>query len=726
MSWWEADKVSDKKLSDLVIGDKASSGNFWDGDRPVVQAQGRSDAAANAFGQGAAMGFGDELAAWVRSNAPQFSNWMMQRPFDGKLTVGPVTNIFTTPDDPQRGVSGIKGGETLYTPQQPSPAQTVSNAPTQGQRYDEELARQRAQTQADSKAYPTMTTGANVAGTLAGTGAMMLLPGGQTLLGGGATSLPGMMLRGAASGAVLGGAQGFGEGEGGFDSRAENALLPAAIGGAVGGVLPVVGSAAKYAYEKFAPGVLRATGNLADKFAPQVPYKSLSAAAPEGGNITQDSLAARIADNSRIAAGNIEGDAAAQRLALEIARSGGTGQARTKLAALGEDAFIADTSKGAERLAELGATLKGEAPDKYAAAYTARNERTGERFLKGMGPNADAPGVSRFDKFFEGYRSGKGAEIYDPVLRGGKFNVSDELTSLSQRPSIKKALETVDEWAAAEGKTLTQAERFHMVKQALNQNADAAFASGKPINKKMVGDTAGEWEAALYAANPAIREADTAYAKIASLPEWRDRGLNFMKRGYGDDAVKSSADALADELPRATAQQRAAAAVGSSNVMADAAKSGDKATRRLADALAGNSLLKSKLVDLYGQESADRMIQQARTELAFQAGNQAVNAGSPTGRRIASMMDEAALTVPPTRGGDIAGLLGWVKDTYGKFRQPSEAVRSRLADLLANPNAQMNAETLSLIDAILKQQGAARPVNAGISGAAGGFASSPR
>jgi hypothetical protein len=38
----------------------------------------------------------------------------------------------------------------------------------------------------------------------------------------------------------------------------------------------------------------------------------------------------------------------------------------------------------------------------------------------------------------------------------------------------------------------------------------------------------------------------------------------------------------------------------------------------------------------------------------------------------------------------------------------------------------MNAETLSLIDAILKQQGAARPVNAGISGAAGGFASSPR
>ena len=127
--------------------------------------QGQSDAAANAFGQGATMGFGDEIAAGVRSAAPQFSNWMMQRPFDGKLTAGPVTNVFTTPDDPQRGVSGIKGGETLYTPPQPSPAQTVSNAPTQGQRYDEELARQRAQTKSDAEAYPVTTTGAGVAGT---------------------------------------------------------------------------------------------------------------------------------------------------------------------------------------------------------------------------------------------------------------------------------------------------------------------------------------------------------------------------------------------------------------------------------------------------------------------------------------------------------------------------------------------------------------------------------
>lgn len=706
-----------------------SADDFRAGKRaaPQVQEQGRSDAAANAFGQGATLGFGDELAAGVRSAMPEFSNWMMQRPFDGKLTAGPVTNIFTTPDDPQRGISGIKGGETLYTPPQPSSAQTVSTAPTYDQRYDEELARQRAQTKADAKAYPVMTTGANLAGTLATAGALSMLPGGQTLLGGGATSLPGAMLRGAASGATLGGVQGFGEGEGGFDQRLKAAGTGAAVGGVVGGALPAVGTGARYAYEKWAPPILNKIADIGERFVPKGAAMPLSAAAPEGGSVAQDSWITSMVDTARNSGAKTVDDAALRRLAPKIVDGGGVNRARSRLAELGDDAFIADTSKGAERLAELGAMRKGEAPDKYAAAYTARRERAGERFLGSMGQHADAPGVSRFDKFFEGYKSGKGAEIYDPVLRSGKFNVSEEMAAIAERPAIKEALETVAGWEAKFGKKFTQAERFHLVKRALNANTEAAFGTGKPVNKNMIGDTASEWEQALWAANPAIKEADTAYAKVASLPEWRDRGLNFMKRGYGDDAVASSADALADELPRATAQQQAAAAVGASNVMADAARGGARSTLRLSDALAGNnSLLKSKLTEIYGPEFADQIIRQSKAELAFQAGNQNVNGGSPTGRRLASLMEEAALTAPPTSGGDIAALLGWVKDTYGKASQPSEAVRSRLADLLANPDPRVNAETLSLVEAILRQQSVAHPVSAGISGAAGDSAASPR
>jgi hypothetical protein len=666
--------------------------------------QGKSDAAANAFGQGATMGFGDELAAGVRSAFPKLSNWMMS---------GPAL---------QRDES-IGGSPT---------PQTVSNAPTQGQRYDEELARQRAQTQADSKAYPTMTTGANVAGTLAGTGAMMLLPGGQTLLGGGATSLPGMMARGAASGAVLGGAQGFGEGEGGFENRAENALLPAAIGLAVGGVLPVVGSAAKYAYEKFAPGVLRATGNLADKFTTQGPYKSLSAAAPEGGNITQDSLAARIADNSRIAAGNIEGDAAAQRLALEIARSGGTGQARAKLGDLGQGAFLADTSKGATRLANLGAILPGEAGEKYAGAFGQRNRETGQRMLGAMGDQANVPSVYDAQKFLQAYKTQTGSELYDPVLRSGKFNVSPEMEELLNVPAIRKTMDQIIADAEENGVKLGAAEAAHMVKRMLNKNTQAAFQSGRAVNQSFVDEIGSKWERALWDANPGIKAADEAYSKVASLYNkrtgegWLKRGSDFMKSGQGDAAVNVSPAALAADLPGADLRQIQAFRVGSSNVMRDAATSGPESTRRLAKAISDNQIMQQKLAEIYGPDAAEQLIKRSNAERAFADTQNKVLQGSQTAERLAAMADDAALSIPQGGATTPASILQMIATGYQKARQPSEAVRSRLADLLANPNAQMNAETLSLIDAILKQQGAARPVNAGISGAAGGFASSPR
>ena len=678
--------------------------------------QGQSDAAANAFGQGATMGFGDEIAAGVRSGnlpiipeaaqswLPQFSNWMMR---------GPAL---------QRDES-IGGSPT---------PQTVSNAPTQGQRYDEELARIRAQTKSDAEAYPVTTTGANVAGTLAGTGALMMLPGGQALLGGGATSLPGMMLRGAASGAVLGGAQGFGEGEGGFDNRAANAVIPAAVGGAVGGVLPVVGSGAKYLYEKFAPGVLRATGNLADKFAPQVPYKSLSAAAPEGGNITQDSLAATIADSSRIAAGNIEGDAASKRLALEIARSGGTGQARTRLGDLGEGAFLADTSKGATRLANLGAMLPGEAGEKYTAAFGQRNRETGQRMLGAMGDQANVPSVYDAQKFLQAYKTQTGSELYDPVLRAGKFNVSPEMDELLKVPAIRKTMDQIIADAEENGVQLGAAEAAHMVKRMMNKNTQAAFQSGKAVNQSFVDDIGSRWERALYDANPSIKAADEAYSKVASLYNkrtgegWLKRGGDFMKSGQGEAAVNVSPAALAADLPGADLRQLQAFQVGSSNVMRDAATSGPESTRRLAKSISDNQIMQQKLAEIYGPDAAEQLIKRSGAERAFADTQNKVLQGSQTAERMAAMADDAALSIPQGGATTPASILQMIATGYQKARQPSEAVRSRLADLLANPNAQVNAETLSLIDAILKQQGAARPVNAGLAGAAGGFASSPR
>jgi hypothetical protein len=592
----------------------------------------------------------------------------------------------------------------------------TSQADSWSQRYQENLKGERGRMQQFREENPASATAANIGGSVVGA---MNLP--KALYSGAGLGMN--MLKGGASGAILGGGQAFGEGEGGFGQRMEGVPMGMLIGGGLGAAAPVLGAGVGYATEKFAPSILRTVAKGADAVTPTVKPTSLSAAAPDGGMpVAKDSLAATIADSARNQASKIEGDAAMKRLALEISRSGGVGKAQAALDDAGEGAFLAGTSKGTTRLANVGNMLPGEAADKYAAAYTARNAETGQRFLNAMGEHADAPGVSRFDKFFEGYRSGKGAEIYDPVLRTGKLNVSDDMLRLMrQKQSLRDAMELIEGTNTAETLRMTQAEKAHLIKRALNDMEESALdKAGKPVDKTALRAAARQWEEALYKANPKIQAADEAYAKIASLPEWRDRGLNFMKKGYGEDAVKASADALADELPKATAQQAIAAQVGTSNVMADAAKAGAKSTRRLADALTENSTLKAKLAEIYKDDPAmvEQILKQSGTELKFAKEAQDVLGGSHTGQRVASLSDELGLSISPSTSP--ASLVQMLVQGYQKVRQPNEAVRSQLADLLANSDRATNAETLRLVEAMLRQPSRARPFSAAIAGTSGG------
>lgn len=679
--------------------------------------QGRSDAAANAFGQGATLGFGDEIAAGVRSAMPQFSNWMMSGP------------------SLQRDES-IGGSPT---------PQTVSTAPTQGQRYDEELTRQRAQTKADAKAYPVVTTGSNLAGTLATAGALSMLPGGQTLLGGGATSLPGAVARGAASGAALGGVQGFGEGEGGLDPRLKSAGTGAAVGGVVGGVLPAAGSFANYVYEKAAPGILNKVADIGERFVPKGKALPLSAAAPEGGGVAQDSWITSMVDTARNSAGKTTDDAALRRLALEVDRSGGVGSIRDKLTDLGDSAFIADASRGTRRLAELGTMLPGEAGEKYTAAFNARNAQTGPRFLGAMGDQANVPSIHDTRRFLEARRTaevpitpfGESAEGVYGRARDAGLNVSPELQRLlDENEIVRGAFQRVMRENAAtrvgtERAPLDPVSLMHQTKQAIVDIATAQTTGGAPT-QKAYRDLADDFVQLFKQANPEVRAADARYREMKSLYDnvsgegWLTHGQNFMKTGNTDAAIEVSPSALADYLPRLTQEQMQAFRVGASNTMRDAAYSGPDATRRLAKSLADNQITQQKLAEIYGPEVADRLVKQAGTERLFQETRGRVLAGSPTAERLAAAADEAALSIPQGGSSNPVSLVQAALDAYAKARQPSEAVRSKLADLLANPDPRINAETLSLIEALLKQQGAARPVNAGIAGAAGGSFASPR
>lgn len=606
-----------------------------------------------------------------------------------------------------------------------------SQAPTWGQRYEEELARTRAQAKVDKADSPNRTMAGEIVGNVAGTAALTALPVVGPLFRGGA-GLAGNMIKGGIGGAALGGAQGFNEGEGGFVNRAYNAAIPAAIGLGAGVALPVVGKGIGAAYEKVAPWVLNKTGAIADKFAQQVPLKSLSAAAPEGTMVAQDGLASKIAGGARGLAQGIEEDAAIKRLAQAIASGKGVEQARAKLAALGEGGFIADTGKATERLANVGYLTSDDAADKYVAAYGARDRGTGQRFINAMGDQANVPNMFDAQQFLTKYRSTEGSKIYDPVLRGGQFNVSPEMDELLKVPAVKKAMEKVIADGAENGIEVGAAEAAHMVKQQLNKNVDAAFQSGNAVNKDFVRQIGDKWEQALWKANPAIKEADTAYAKVASLYDpktgegWLKRGSDFMKTGQGDAAVNVSPAALAADLPGATPEQMLVFRAGSSNVMRDAAMSGPETTRRLAKTISDNEIMQQKLTEIYGPARAQELMKRSMAEREYAASRGRVTAGSQTAERAAALARETALSPVPTSGGDLGRIWDFVKDTLAKTDRASGPVRSRLADLLANPNAAANAETLSLVEALLKRQAAAPRLSPGVAGAAGGaFSNSP-
>lgn len=660
----------------------------------------RSDGMAQAFGQGVTLGAGDELAASVRAAMPGFSDWMM------------------APSTFEKSL-----GKT---------GQTVSTAPTYDQRYDEELNRERTKSKAFAESNPVLSTGSNIAGTVTGGLALSALPGVGTLFRGGA-GLVRNVLKGAAGGALVGGAQGFGEGEGGFDNRMRGATTGAVVGGAVGGALPGVAKGASILYEKAAPRVLNRLADVADKYAPKVTPNSLSAAAPEGGQVAGDGFLTRLADAARSGAGNIEEDAAIRRLAQAVSSDGGVGRARNELATLGEDAFVADTGRGAERLATVGKLTSNDAANKYSTAYTNRNARTGERFINAMGEDANVPSIYDARRFLDANRSHVGATAYGAMDEAG-LKQTPRLMQMYENPEVKAAIDSVmlKEKGSRVGMSRTPAspvEIMHEVKRAI-QNI-GMDPNGRPApGASWWQDASNEFVRELKRANPALAEADTAYREAVSLYNkrtgegWLTRGQNFLRSGQSDAGVAASNAALHDELPRATADQLRALRVGAANTMRDTALDGAKSTRRLADSIVESDAKQSKLVRIFDQETAGNILGRSRAELRYAAGNSRVNAGSETADRAANLVRETALSAPPASGGDILGIWRSIKDVMAKTDAASEPVRARLADLLANPSPAANAEALSLVEAFLARQ--ARPrLSPGVAGAAGGGFSEP-
>lgn len=639
------------------------------------QAQGRSDALAGAVASGATFGTADEIGASVRAALPGFSNWMMSK------------SAFERSLDPN------------------AKSQTVSSAATYEQRREEELARMRAQSAANKEAYPTLMTAGEIGGNVLGTAALSMVPGARALVtGGGGSGLVANSIRGGLTGMALGGAQGFAEGEGGFENRARNAVLPAMFGGAVGAAAPTVAKGVGYVYDRAAPPLLRWLADKADDLAPRVSGRSqsLSAAAPDDGpGIIKDSWLARASESMSNKADSIDEQVANKYLSQVLRGRNSVDATEAAINRPGGDWMIADANKATKRAAFSTQANSDDAAQLMSERFLERNQRAGTTFKQAV---PGAPDPARAEDFLAAYKTAEGSKIYDPVLRGNQpVNISPEMEALMQRPSIKKAFDTVDEWAAEEGRRFTQAERLHMVKQALNANAQAKMGTGGPVNKNLVNNTANEWEQALWNANKGIKDADAAYAKIAGLHEdWFKRGQSFAARGRGEAAQNASPEALAEVLRGATPQQRQVFQAGVAAEMRRIASDGGAATRRLAKVLGDGEEGINRLTEALGPERAQAVLQSGNARLAQAETFTDVMRGSPTAERTMALARDADL-MPPA-GGDATSLLRWLRDTAAKLDTPTEAGRRRLAEILTTMDKEEQRAALAAIRQLQQQQ----------------------
>lgn len=596
----------------------------------------------------------------------------------------------------------------------------ASTAPTWNQRYNENLAAERSRMGQFEKENPIAATIANIGGGVLGA---VNLP--AKLFSG--STLPATIAKGVGAGGVLGGTTAFGEGEGGFDKRASwNMLIGAGAGAGLGAAAPLVAAGAGAAFNKAAPPILRKVADKADDFAAKATPDNLSAAAPEGGPpITQDGLMARVADSARNTAEGIEQKAAISRLARELERSGGVDPARMRLAELGDNAFIADTSEGARRLANLGYILPGEAPEKYKAALNARNRGTSERVQKvfeGSEPPPTSYELRGDGQAFDQHARAVGNRAYGDMDAAG-IKQTPELMALYENPFVEAAMNqvmTVEKNARIgrpEAIPSSPIEIMHKVKQKIWDMGFDAKTARPGADASYYRDLGTDFVDKLKSANPALREADELYTAAKSLPEYFDLGRDFMARGSGERATNASAAGLDDRLGKASAEQVLAARTGATNAVretADTAQSAIATAKRITE----SDTLQAKLRQLYGPERSAEIVKRLEAERAFTETRNEVMGGSRTAQREASIGDEM-LSIPGT-GHSAASIWQSMANQYNKLRQPNEIMRKRLADLLANPNEALNAETLGLVEAAIKGPGAGRALSTGASGATGG------
>jgi hypothetical protein len=602
--------------------------------------------------------------------------------------------------------------------------------------YEAILGEDRAQSQGYAAAHPWADVGGKVAGAVTG---LPMLPKAVT-----GTS-PGLVRGTARSAATAGGLSvpyGFGEGEGGFEDRAWSAGKHGLMGLAGGALLHPLGmglragvSAAlesgpgRYVADKVIRPGFNMVADAFDRVAPKVKPQNLSAAAPDGGvGIPTDSVLGRVAEGLRGTAPsgeNILDNAAAKRIADALQRGGDDVPGmRARLGELGQDAMPLDVNPMTQRLASTAYISPGKAPKLINQRLDARDEMTGARVGESVRQafGDTNPAVLEAQRL-RGLRSGEGASNFDEAIGpDAAYVISPQMRQIMQEaPAVQRAMDTIMANATDRGVRLTPAQVAHRVKRQLALEADSAFSSGRPVNKTDVGNLSERWRTALHEANPAIREADTAWQAGTARMEALDLGRQFMRQGTSevDDAVSPAI--LAQRIPQMSADEANAFLAGAADTLYVKANSGPDVARQVMKSVQKNSNLRAKLDAMIGPENTRILYNRAMSEKAFAGSDRVVRGGSDTSRKLLSAMDDAASgDIPTTPGSMVSRLLSGVASVANKQRAGNEAVRERIAKMLTETDVVANDDLINRIAAQLSMAKRPRGIQRGaVTGASG-------
>jgi hypothetical protein len=583
--------------------------------------------------------------------------------------------------------------------------------------YSENLAENRAQDKAFSAENPIAAGAANIAGNVGS--AALAMPAKLTAMG---PSLVGNMAKYGTTGAVLGGIQGFGEGEGGFGDRAEHAV-PATVFGAVGGAaVPVVGAGARRIAETPVGEwigqkvVAPAASYIGELLGRGVPAKSLSAAAPDGAAGGQ-SIFTNIAE----AANNPTERGAIDRLATALQRSGSSAdQVRARLDRLGPEAMLADADNQFLREARRANTLPGETSSYAKGVLEARDRQAGNRIVSTF--EGTEPPLSSYElgKEFDANIRAVGQRAYQGDMVDAGLKQTPELMALYENPYVAKALDhvmSVERNARVgrpEAVPSSPVEIMHKVKQAIwDMGFDGAIA--KPgANASYYRDLGTDFVNKLKAANPALAEADAAYSQAKSLPEYFDQGRALLARGSGEKATDASAPALADLLMNANPQQVLAARSGATNAVRETALEGTRPARALAQRIDESAPVQSKLTELYGPERAQQIINRAATERTFADTSNELLRGSKTADKLAEALDTGNAGFRVTPSGVQPRFFERLADLPELLMKPNEGVRNQIGRMTLNANPDETRRILAQAEQLLRARQTAKPVRAAI------------